>query len=57
MPRGRKPKGFSVVSEEPTPMPEANIHVLKTDRVPEFEAARKEILSEYKGNPVASRRS
>jgi len=29
-------------------MPEANIHVLKTDRVPEFEAARKEILSEYK---------
>lgn len=48
MPRGRKSRGFNIVSEEPTAIPSPNVHILKTDRVPEFDAAREEIISEFK---------
>lgn len=48
MPRGRKPKGFNIVTEEPAAIPAPNVHVLKAERVPEFDVAREEVLSEFK---------
>lgn len=50
MPRPKKSavRGFSIVKDEPPPIPEPNVEVISTEVVPPLDEFREEIISEYK---------